>query len=137
MALASIIEDGRGQSIHFRLLHFVPGFFSGILSSSTTPPCDYKYMYNCICTQREAGKGVLETIYWRTFTLCMGPNSKSTKLLDHPYYKSLGGLRASEKYTAVQSPLPGYFFSIAFFEPCPSTESRQLLYNVQTTHDLT
>jgi hypothetical protein len=48
------------------------------------PPCDYKYMYNCICTQREAGKRVLVPIYWRTFTFCIGPNSKATKLLDTP-----------------------------------------------------
>jgi hypothetical protein len=53
-----------------------------------------------ICLQYVRGRVcwvVLETLYWRTFTLCMGPNSKSTKLLDHPHYKSLGGLRGLRK----------------------------------------
>ncbi len=38
-----------------------------------------------------------EAIYYRNFTLVMGPVSQSTKVLDHPLDKRLGGVGASEK----------------------------------------
>ncbi len=68
--------------------------FSGIVSS-LTPPVTISTQYVVVLSTVCGGPGgeggswvVLETIYCRFFTLCIGPDSDSTKLLDHPKTKT-------------------------------------------------
>jgi hypothetical protein len=76
------IEEGRGQSINFRLLKFSPGCVQL-----------HSFKFDTLPYSVWRGRGVLgcvgdHRVYCRTFTLYMGPDSDSTKLLDHPMKKT-------------------------------------------------
>ncbi len=89
-------------------------------------PCDYKYMYNVGGGERGCWV-VSETIYCRTFTLWMGPDSVSTKLIDHPKKNAWGwgGLRKinSRRKILFKVTFKTRRFCIAFYESYHSTDT--------------
>jgi hypothetical protein len=60
----------------------------------------------------KGGVGLRRRPYCRTFTLCMGPDSESIKLVDGPKTKSCRE-GASEKRTSDTKSFPGYFLDEA------------------------
>jgi hypothetical protein len=60
--------------------------------SPPPPPRDYNYMYSIQYSEWQ-GRRLFDcvgdhTVYCRTFRLCLGADSESTKLLDHPMTKA-------------------------------------------------
>ncbi len=83
-------------------LVFLPCCPSPLLSGSTPPPpspCVNKYTLYTVCIQCVRGGGamgvLLQTIFWKSFTLCSWPDSEPSKFLDHPKQKPrrVGSLR--------------------------------------------
>ncbi len=57
-------------------------------------PCVKKYLVRIQCVIVGGGRGMgLETIFCRSFTLCIWPDSEPTKLLENPKPRRGGGLR--------------------------------------------
>jgi hypothetical protein len=72
-----IIDEGRGQSIQFRLLKFIPGCVQRhYLKDNTLPLCG-----------EEGGAGLCWRSYTAGFFLGMGTDSDTTKLLVRPKTK--------------------------------------------------
>ncbi len=89
--------------------YFRPSFVNccpfNLLSGSTVPPPSLRQSAD-IQTVRGGGGGhwvLLKTIFCRSFTLCIWPDSEPTKLLDHPRQKPRrgGGLRQINTYREV------------------------------------
>jgi len=98
------IEEGRGQSINFRLLKFSPGCVQL-----------HSFKFDTLPYSVWRGRGLLgcvgDNIYCRTFRLCMRPDSDSTKLLDHPKTKTLErrGHKTNQRITAKYEYFQGSF----------------------------
>jgi hypothetical protein len=76
--LAKVIEEGRGQSIHFRLLKLNPGCVQRhSLPSATLSPLGLGLYW------RPYPAGLMHTLWDR-----MGPDPVSSKLLDYPKAKA-------------------------------------------------
>jgi len=111
------IEIGRGQSIPFLLLKFIPGSVQRHSRKfEILPPSDYT-------ASVRRGRGVLCCVgdhLFRTYTLWMGPDSDSTKLLTTPRQQ----LRRGEGITKINRCRNDLFqvtfktkrFCIAFYE---------------------
>jgi len=77
--MAYIIEEGRGKCSRYLFLKFTPGCFQRHCFQFNHTTLRLSICRLCMA----GGWFVLETIFWRAFTLCMWPDAEPTEFIAH------------------------------------------------------